>query len=159
MWIRNTGLETEQLLRRQLIARGGLAAELLARPLVPKQAHDRLLLQTEMWTPEQGVDILIQRVPLHLREERKAELVRHLRVLFDLRDAQLFLYGERVEEIAAEDEGVLRGVDGVDPAWGDEESVAGFYNDAAALLHFVAEENVRLAAGQRPFFIFLRNRM
>ncbi len=49
MWIRNTGLETEELLRRQLIPWRGLAAELLARPLVPKQAHHhRLLLQTEM---------------------------------------------------------------------------------------------------------------
>ncbi len=82
--------------------------------------------------------------------------MRHLGVLFDLRDAQLFLYGEGVEEVAAEDERVLRGVDGVDPAWGDEEGVAGFDDDAAAFLHFVAEENVRLAAGQRPLFIFLK---
>ncbi len=85
--------------------------------------------------------------------------MRHLRVLFDLRDAQLFLYGEGVEEIAAEDERVLRGVDSVDPAGRDEESVAGFYNDAAALLHFVAEEDVRLAAGQRPLFIFLKQKV
>ncbi len=159
MWIRNTGLETEQLLRRQLIPWRGLAAELLARPLVPKEAHHhRLLLQTEMWTPEQGVDILIQRIPLHLREKRKAELVRHLRVLFDLRDAQLFLYRKGVEEIAAEDERVLRGVDSVDPAWGDEEGVAGLDDNAAALLHFVAKEDVRLAAGQRPLFIFLKQK-
>ncbi len=112
-----------------------------------------------MWTPEQGVDILIQRIPLHLREEGKAELVRHLGVLFDLRDAQLFLYGEGVEEIAAEDEGVLRGVDSVDPAWGDEEGIAGLDDDAAALLHFVAEEDVRLAAGQRPLFVFLTQKV
>jgi len=42
------GLEAEELLRRQLMSRRNLAAKLLPRPLVPKEAHHRLIVQLEM---------------------------------------------------------------------------------------------------------------
>ena len=82
--------------------------------------------------------------------------MRHLGVLLDLGDAQLFLNGEGVEEIAAEDERVLGGENGVDPAGGDEEGVALFDDNSATLLHLVSEEDVGLPARQCPLFVFLK---
>ena len=148
--------ESKQLLRRELVGRGHFGAKLLAGPLVAKQPHHCLVVQLKMWPSEQGVHILVQRIPLHLREEGEAELVRHLGVLLDLGDAQLFLNGEGVEEVAAEDERVLGGENGVDPAGGDEEGVALFDDNSATLLHLVSEEDVGLPARQCPLFVFLK---
>ncbi len=76
-------------------------------------------------------------------------------MLLNFCDSQLFLNREGVEKIAAKNERVARCVDRVNPPGGDEQRVAAVQDDAAAFLHHVAEENVGLFAGQRPFFICL----
>ena len=76
-------------------------------------------------------------------------------MLLNLCDPQLFLNREGVEKIAAKNERVARCVDRVNPPGGNEQRVAAVQDDAAAFLHHVAEENVGLFAGQRPFFICL----
>ncbi len=90
----------------------------------PALPGDGLLVQVEVRPAQQVVDVLVHGEPLQLGEEGEAKLVRHLGHLLDLRHADLLLDGVRVEEVAAEDQRVLRGVDGVDPAGGDEERVA-----------------------------------
>ena len=57
----------------------------------------------------------VERVPQELREEGESELGGDVRDVLDVRHLQLLLDGERVQEVAAEHDGVGARVHGVDP--------------------------------------------
>jgi hypothetical protein len=68
-------------------------------------------------------------------------------------NANLALDPERVQEIAAKNDRVLRSVNRVDPAGGYEEGVADLERDPFTLLDFVSEESFALLARQRPLLV------
>uniref|UniRef100_A0A182PZT9 Uncharacterized protein n=1 Tax=Anopheles farauti TaxID=69004 RepID=A0A182PZT9_9DIPT len=142
--IHHNVLQPEQLVVRQVDVR--LTDELV----LPA----RLTLQVRV--AEQRVHVLRQHVPEHLGEERVAKLLRHLRVVLDLRDLQLLHDAERVQEVAAEHERIRRRVHRVYPAGRDEERVAGGQVHPRTLLDRVAKEHVRLLAGQHPLLVQLQ---
>ena len=76
-----------------------------------------------------------------------------LKPALQLKDPQLQLDVERVQEVSSEDDGVNRGVDGVDPARWDEQGLARLQLQLVAFVHHVAEECLRLAAQPGPTFI------
>ena len=94
-------------------------------------------LQLQLYLAQQRPHVLVQGVPLQLREEGEPgpirgqnaeistnhsspELSGHLGQLLDLGHAQLLLDGEAVEEVAPEHEAVLGRVHRVDPAAADQ---------------------------------------
>ena len=97
-----------------------------------------------MRSPQQGIHVLIQSIPLHLGEERKPVLVRYLCQLFYFCHPQLLLNREGMQKVATKDKRVLGRVDGVDPARWYQECVALVNNHPATFLDNVAEKYIRL---------------
>jgi hypothetical protein len=77
----------------------------------------------------------------------------YLSLFLDSGDLELFLDAEGMEEVAAEDEGVVWSVDGVDPTGGDEECIASAEGNAGTEWNLVPEERVALLAGENPLLV------
>lgn len=75
--------------------------------------------------------------------------------VFDLSDAQLLLYSERMQEIAAKNQRILERINGVYPSGRNEKRVAFGQYDATAFFHSIAEKYIALFSGQHPLFVQL----
>ena len=78
-------------------------------------------------------------------------------IVGDVSEPDLLLDGEGVQKVSPEDEGILRGVDGVDPPRRDEEGGACVQRDHAALLH-LEEKSLSFKNSSKVAFSFSLNR-